>query len=270
MPFDGFLNDDAIRAKAPSVFATQAADNVSAKYAYLPTYQAVRAMRVMGFEVAKVREGYKRSPEGRNYAIHELRLRKVGAEPHRELGDLVPEVLLRNSHDRTSGFSLSAGIFRLVCLNGMTVAEAGFNVNLRHVGAHQLDRLHAGIATIQSQLPKTLEIARDWSQIELTSSQQVTLAATAIEIRGTTVSPHVAELLRPRRWADSGNSLWSVFNRLQENLTVGGVRGQNANGQRRRVSGIRTLAADVSFNTKLWNAASELAAEVRPVSVVLS
>lgn len=270
MPFDGFLNDDAIRAKAPSVFATQAADNVSAKYAYLPTYQAVRAMRTMGFEVAKVREGYKRSAEGRNFAIHELRMRKVGAEPHRELGDLVPEVLLRNSHDRTSGFSLSAGIFRLVCLNGMTVAEAGFNVNLRHVGAHQLDRLHAGIAMIQSQLPKTLEIARDWSQITLSTDQAQRLAGRATDIRGTSVAPDIASLLRPRRWADNGDSLWAVFNRLQENLTVGGIRGTSESGQRRRVQGIRTLAADVSFNTKLWAAASELAAEVKPVSVVLA
>lgn len=270
MPFDGFLNDDAIRAKAPSVFATQAADTVSAKYAYLPTYQAVRAMRVMGFEVAKVREGYKRSPEGRNYAIHELRMRKVGVEPHRELGDLVPEVLLRNSHDRTSGFSLSAGIFRLVCLNGMTVAESGFNVNLRHVGAHQLDRLHAGIAMIQSQLPKTLEVARSWAQIPLQPVQQVQLAQRALEIRGTSVVADIDSLLRPRRYNDAGDNLWSVFNRVQENLTVGGVRGRGANGQRRTVSGIRTLAADVSFNTKLWAAASELAAEVKPVSVVLA
>lgn len=270
MPSDGFLNDDAIRAKAPSVFATQAADTVSAKYAYLPTYQAVRAMRVMGFEVANVREGYKRSPEGRNFAIHELRMRKVGVEPHRELGDLVPEVLLRNSHDRTSGFSLSAGIFRLVCLNGMTVAESGFHVNLRHVGAHQLDRLHAGIAMIQSQLPKTLEIARDWSQIQLQPLQQVQLAQRALEIRGTSVEVDIASLLRPRRYNDAGDSLWSVFNRVQENLTVGGVRGRGTNGQRRSVSGIRTLAADVSFNTKLWSAASELAAEVRPVSVSLT
>jgi hypothetical protein len=268
MPFDGFLNDDAIRAKAPSVFATQAADNVSAKYAYLPTYQAVRAMRVMGFEVAKVREGYKRSVEGRNYAIHELRMRKVGAEPHRELGDLVPEVLLRNSHDRTSGFSLSAGIFRLVCLNGMTVAESGFHVNLRHVGAHQLDRLHTGIAMIQSQLPKTLEIARDWSKIVLSLDQVSRFAQKALEIRGTSIDIQPAQVLRPRRYNDENASLWNVFNRVQENLTVGGMRGQGANGQRRAVSGIRTLAADVSFNTKLWAAASELAAEVKPVSVV--
>lgn len=270
MPFDGFLNDDAIRAKAPSVFATQAAANVSDKYAYLPTYQAVRAMRTMGFEVATVREGYKRSPEGRQFAIHELRMRKVGEQPHRELGDLVPEVLLRNSHDRTSGFSLSAGIFRLVCTNGMTVNEQGFNVNLRHVGAHQQDRLYAGIAMIQSQLPKTLEVARSWSQIELSPYQQGVLARRAIEIRGTSIVPDIDNLLRPRRFNDYGNSLWSVFNRVQENLTVGGVRGVGVNGQRRRVAGIRTLAADVSFNTKLWAAASELAAEVKPVSVVLA
>ena len=64
-----FLTDDQIRAKAPSVFATHAAANVSEKYAYLPTYQAVRDMRLMGLEVASVREGDKRSPAGRACAF---------------------------------------------------------------------------------------------------------------------------------------------------------------------------------------------------------
>ena len=57
---------------------------------------------------------------------------------------------------------------------------------------------------------------------------------------------------------------------MQENLTVGGLRGQNANGQRRRLQGIRTLSADVALNKKLWTAASELAAEVKGISVAFA
>ena len=44
MPFDG-LSDDQIRSEAPSVFATHPSDKVSDKYAYLPSYHVVRAMR---------------------------------------------------------------------------------------------------------------------------------------------------------------------------------------------------------------------------------
>ena len=44
MPFDG-LSDDQIRAEAPSVFATHPSDKVSDRYAWLPSYQVVRAIR---------------------------------------------------------------------------------------------------------------------------------------------------------------------------------------------------------------------------------
>ena len=254
------MTDDQIRAKAPSVFATHAAANVSDKYAYLPTYQAVRDMRTMGLEVASVREGYKRSPEGRNFAIHELRMRRPGdVAQGRQLGELFPEVILRNSHDRTSGFDLSAGLFRLVCLNGMTVADHAFNVKLRHVGRNQVDKLYAGVAQIIESLPKTIEIAASWREINLTSEQIQRFADRAAEIRGSSLMLDAGQLLRLRRWGDEGS-----------NLTVGGLRGQNANGQRRRLQGIRTLAADVSLNKKLWTAASELAAEVKGISVAFA
>lgn len=266
-----FMTDDQIRAKAPSVFATHAAANVSEKYAYLPTYQAVRDMRTMGLEVASVREGYKRSPEGRNFAIHELRMRRPGdVAQGRQLGELFPEVILRNSHDRTSGFDLSAGLFRLVCLNGMTVADHAFNVKLRHVGRNQVDKLYAGVAQIIESLPRTIEIAASWREINLASEQIERLANRAAEIRGSSLMLDAGQILRLRRWDDQGSNLWSVFNRLQENLTVGGMRGHNATGQRRRLQGIRTLAADVNFNQKLWTAASELAAEVRGISVAFA
>lgn len=271
MPFDGFLNDDAIRAKAPSVFATHAAAGVSDKYAYLPTYQAVRDMRLMGLEVVSVREGFKRSVEGRNYAIHELRMRRPGdVSQGRELGDLFPEAILRNSHDRSSNYSLGAGIHRLVCKNGMTVADHAFTVNLRHIGRNQADKLHAGVQMIMGNLPKVLDIANEWNGIKLSSYQMFDFAKKATELRGTSIAIDPMQVLHRRRWNDEGDSLWSVFNRVQENFTKGGLRGRGTNGQRRAISGIRTLSADVDFNKKLWTAASELAAEVKGVSVAFA
>lgn len=266
-----FMNDDMIRAKAPSVFATHAAANVSDKYAYLPTYQAVRDMRHMGLEVVSVREGYKRSPEGRNFAIHELRMRRPNdVSVGRELGDLFPEVLLRNSHDRTSGFDISAGIHRLVCKNGMTIADQAFNVKLRHVGRHQVDKLYAGVAQIIESLPRAIEVADAWSKVFLSSEQIRQFADRAAEIRGSSIMLDPGQLTRSRRMLDDGTSLWAVFNRVQENVTRGGMQGQTADGRRRSVSGIRTLAADVGFNRKLWTAASELAAEVKGISVAFA
>jgi hypothetical protein len=40
------------------------------------------------------------------------------------VGDSLVEVVLVNSHDGTSSYKLMAGIFRLVCWNGMVVSES--------------------------------------------------------------------------------------------------------------------------------------------------
>lgn len=266
-----YLNDEMIRAKAPSVFATHAAANVSDRYAYLPTYQAVRSMRTMGLEVVSVREGYKRAPEGRQFAIHELRMRKPGVLAEaRELGDLIPEVILRNSHDRTSPMYISGGLHRLVCKNGMTVNDHGFSATLRHAGKGQLDKFYAGVAQIIESLPRAIEVAEGWSKVFLTSEQIRQLADRAAEIRGSSIMLDPGELTRSRRMLDDGTNLWAVFNRIQENVTHGGMRGQSADGRRRTLQGIHTLSADVDFNKKLWTAASELAAEVKGISVAFA
>ena len=38
------------------------------------------------------------------------------------------------------------------------------------------------------------------------------------------------QILRPRRFDDNCADLWSVFNRIQENLVKGGLAGRAANG----------------------------------------
>jgi hypothetical protein len=57
---------------------------------------------------------------------------------------------------------------------------------------------------------------------------------------------------------------------VQENIVKGGVSGTTASGRRASLKRISTLAADVDFNRKLWTAASDLAAEVKPVSISVS
>lgn len=268
MPFDQPLSDDQIREQAPSVFATHAADGVSDRYAYLPSYTVLRQMRTMGLQPVAVAEGRKKAPEGRAYAMHQIRFRKVGdrdwANETKELGQLVPEVILRNSHDRTSPLDFSAGIRRLVCLNGMTVAQQEMTVKVRHVGRNTADQVYSGVAQIINRFGEVIDTAKYWRSIKLTPLQLDQFAQRALQIRGTSLSAETARVLRPTRWQDEGRDLWNVFNRAQENLTKGNVRGQNVHGQRRLISRITSLSADIDLNRKLWGAAAELAEEISP------
>ena len=50
-------------------------------------------------------------------------------------GEYSPELVLVNSHDRSSAYQLHAGLFRFICGNGMIIADATFErVSIRHSG----------------------------------------------------------------------------------------------------------------------------------------
>ena len=55
---------------------------------------------------------------------HMIRFRHADSLPSVAVGDSLVEVVLVNSHDGTSSYKLMAGIFRLVCSNGMVVSES--------------------------------------------------------------------------------------------------------------------------------------------------
>lgn len=272
MSFPG-LTDDQLRDKAPSIFATAGAPSVSDRYAYLPSYNVVRDLRNMGLKAVAAEEGKKKQPDGRQYAMHRIhfqRQNEVSRAP--ELGDIIPEIQLLNSHDRTSPLAFNVGMKRLVCSNGMTVDDgaAGLSFKVRHTGKGRLDEVHAGMAKIMENLDSVLGVASDWAKLMLSVPQVETFAKRALEIKGTALDVNLDSILRPRNFLDRPNNLWAVFNRLQENITRGGAQGRTATGKNASLKAISTLAADADFNRKLWKAASELAVEVTPASISLS
>ena len=65
-------------------------------------------------------------------------------------------------------------------------------------------------------------------------------------------------LNQARRSEDTGDDLWSIFNRVQENGTHGGFRIAGPNGRLRRVRGRNNIASDLSWNQGLWNLTKEV------------
>lgn len=67
-----------------------------------------------------------------------------------------------------------------------------------------------------------------------------------------------SQVLSARRWQDEQNDLWSVFNRLQENLSKGGLSGRSAQGKRSRTRAVNGIDGDIKLNRALWVMAEEL------------
>jgi len=66
------------------------------------------------------------------------------------------------------------------------------------------------------------------------------------------------QLLAPRRLEDSGNTLWKTFNRVQENLTKGGLKYKTQNGRRNKTRAITSINRDIQLNKALWTLAEEM------------
>ncbi|HIA3244131.1 TPA: DUF932 domain-containing protein, partial [Escherichia coli] len=60
------------------------------------------------------------------------------------------------------------------------------------------------------------------------------------------------QVLQPRRWEDKKDDLWTVYQRLQENLIKGGLSGRNAKGKRARTRSVNGIDGDIKLNKALW------------------
>ena len=112
------LTEDQLRHVAPSIFAEEAHDSRSQRYAYVSTISVLQGLQREGFEPFMVAQTRVRDDSRREHTKHMLRLRHRSQEVALDTN----EIILINSHDGSSAFNLLAGTYRLV--PGMTVQQA--------------------------------------------------------------------------------------------------------------------------------------------------
>jgi Domain of unknown function (DUF932) len=255
------LTLDQIRAVAPSVFAGGRHASRSDRYTYIPTSQIVEHLLGRDYGVFQVNQGGSRATDKRGFTKHMLRLRPLGQEL--QVGGTYPEIVLCNSHDGTSAYRLMAGLFRLVCSNGLIVAESTISdVRVTHSGA-VLAEVAASVDHLRDQLPGIGDRVRDMQAIELVPDEQGVFARSALTAKyGTDPAPVSAEqILAVRRPEDRDPTLWNTMNRVQEALIQGGDRYtlQTERGrQRRKTNPVRSVDGTTNINRAVWQLAEEM------------
>lgn len=258
--FTSALTLDAVRQRAPAVFAPSPHERTSSKYTFIPTERVLSGLMDAGFVPVEARQTQARraSPI---HARHIVRLRRRLETV--QLKDSVPEVVFLNSHDGTSSYQLRVGIFRVVCTNGLIVSRGAFpGVYVPHRG-NVVDEVIAGALQIAARFEcLALQVERMERRL-LRLDEQLAFAARALVVR----FPDVAEsgmqpsqLLRVRRVGDAGEDLWSTLNKVQENLIRGGLTRRTATGRLTRTRGITAIRRDVELNSRLWDLAAEVLA----------
>lgn len=254
------LTNEQIARVAPSVMAQAAHDSRSERYTYIPTSQVLDALRREGFEPFAAYQGRTRDESRREFTKHMLRLRHVGdIAKQAVVGDTVNEIILLNSHDGTSSYQMMAGCFRFVCANGMVSGEASHDIRVRHSG-DIVGNVIEGAYSVLEHFDQVTESRERMRSVTLSDGEQLAFARAALRLKYEDSAPIEAEQLnRARRVDDRGGDLWRTFNRTQEALVRGGVRGRSANGNRTTTRAITGISENVAMNRALWTLAEEMA-----------
>jgi hypothetical protein len=261
------LSLDDLRRRAPSVFAETARPGVSPRYTFVSTAEVVQLLRDEGWEPVNAYQQRVRIAPREGFQMHEVRFaRRADLDRALDLGDTRPELVLQNAHDGTRAYRIDAGLYRLVCRNGLTVADADFaHVAIRHVDVSAENFIGAARAVAENT-PRVLDAVARWQAVALTELAQLEFARRAAALRwepeqpiAQTLSP--GALLAPLRYGDDKRDLWTTFNVVQEHLLRGGDRyhGNTAHGRERRntTRPVASLVLGQKLNKSLWQLAEE-------------
>lgn len=250
-----FLTRAELRLDAPSVYAGCAYPKVSKRYHFIPTTDIVERLALIGWFPVFAQETRVRRLDRFGYSKHLVRFRRMdGALPM--VGDTIPEIVLVNSHDGSCSYVLYIGLFRRACLNGMVIPY-GKAMNLlrrRHSGT-ALDDVIEGTCEIVEELPAIAAKVETFSETHLGLTEQHAYGAAALALRwGSAANAPVTpeQIIAARRSEDEGDTLWSLFQRVQENLTKGGLEGRAKTGRRLTTRAITAVNASVEINKGLW------------------
>lgn len=256
------LNDNALRAEAPSIFAAGPMTGVSDRYTFVPTARLVDGLRDQGWEPVLAEEQRIRTETRRGFQKHLIRFRR--SEQMRTLDEWNVELVLLNSHDKGCAYQLHAGIYRRICSNGLVLSEGSFEaIRFRHAGLVTDEVVQASFRLLD-YVPKVGELVNRFRSRALTVPESLTLARHALALRygKPDVAPVDAEtLLQSRRGEDQGLDLWTTLNRVQENLIRGGVSDSHRDrrGRLRSVRSLHGIDSRISLNKGLWGLAEKMA-----------
>ena len=244
------LTDEQIRFVAPSVYASEQHSSRSDRYAYIPTNVILDGLREQGFQPFMATQTRTRNADNHEFTKHMLRLRHASQICSSEAN----EIILVNSHNGTSSYQIFAGVLRFVCSNGLIVGSEVADFRVNHVGDVK-DRVIEGAFEVLDRFQVVDESLDTMKAITLNNGQQQAFAKAALTLRYDDLedSPISADsVLRPRRVDDKSNDLWTVFNRIQENLTRGGLHGRNKENKRVTTRPVNGMDSNIKLNRALW------------------
>ena len=253
-PTNSPLTHQDLKLNAPSIFTTEPSHKVSTKYSFIPTTRIIEDLNKLGWEPYEASQRKSRNEKDSMFTKHLIRFRNKSVG---KLGDSIPEIILTNSHDGRNSFNLHAGVFRLVCSNGLIIADKTFSqVKIKHQW-YNMDELSKVTNNMVEKIPTIVNNIKDMDSIELSEKEKITFAKKAILTRWPKGNEmlDVEDILQSVRIGDRGDSVWKIYNVIQEKLIKGGLVFNNKKEKMQKLRPIINIDRKICVNKNLWELA---------------
>jgi len=265
------MTKDQLKEVCPLAFADAPTNpKVSGKYLFVNTETIVDDLDKLGWKPVQAAQ---RKGRGKStiFSKHMVAFQNPDIMIKGKDGDdSFPRIIMTNSHDGMQAFKFSVGIFRLVCSNGLVVADEQFSdFKIKHKG-YSFEELRGVVNEAVADLPNKVEVLNDMKQRILTTEEKSKLALDAMLIRAG-IAPGsekakkfnyddetIIDILDPKRKEDEGDDLWRVFNVIQEKITQGDFHAALTGAKVRKVRKIKSFEKDLKVNKELFKLATAL------------
>jgi len=267
-----YMNKEQLREICPLAFAEAPTNpDVSKRYLFVNTETIVDDLDKLGWKPVQAAQRKSRGNGGTIFSKHMVAFQNPDIKITSSDGDdAYPRILLTNSHDGMQAFKFSVGIFRLVCSNGLVVADEKFSdFRIKHKG-YTFAELRNVVRQAVEDLPNKVQVMNDMKNRTLTQEEKNKLALDAMLIRAN-ITPGskeatkfdydaetIEDILDPKRDADKGDDLWRVFNVVQEKITQGEFHAALKGAKVRKVRKIKSFEKDIKVNQELFKLATAL------------
>ena len=266
-----YMTKDQLKEVCPLAFAEAPTNpKVSGKYLFVNTETIVDDLDKLGWKPVQAAQ---RKGRGKStiFSKHMVAFQNPDIMIKGKDGDdSFPRIIMTNSHDGMQAFKFSVGIFRLVCSNGLVVADEQFSdFKIKHKG-YSFEELRGVVNEAVADLPNKVEVLNDMKQRILSKEEKNKLALDAMLIRAG-IAPGsekakkfnyddetIIDILDPKRDEDKGDDLWRVFNVIQEKITQGDFHAALTGAKVRKVRKIKSFEKDLKVNKELFKLATAL------------
>ena len=259
-----YLTKDQLKDKCPIAFAEAPTNpDVSGKYLFVNTETIVDDLDKLGWKPVQAAQ---RKSRGKDtiFSKHMVAFQNPDIKIKGSDGDdSFPRIIMTNSHDGMQAFKFSVGIYRLVCSNGLVVADEEFSdFKIKHKG-YSFSELRSVVRQAVEDLPNRVQVMNDMKNRVLTVEEKRQLALDAMLVRaGVDTLKYdeetIDEILEPQRSEDKGDDLWRTFNVIQEKITQGNFHAALTGAKVRKVRKIKSFEKDMKVNKQLFKLATNL------------